>query len=110
MDLFDKKLSLNDVMHYNSILDGNGFDTDLLMLHNGLNTPMWRPGMPDPEITATNNFQNASVIANQQQPSLQIAKIKENKNHIRQYIKLPNATITKHIHKYRGSKTKRFDE
>ena len=113
MDLFNKKLSLADALHYNSIIDGNGFDNDLLMVYNGLNTPMWTPDMPSPETKILNNqqnTQNTQIFDKQQTPSVQIATIKENKNNTRQYIKLPNATITKHIHKYRGSKTKRFDE
>lgn len=110
MDLFSKKLTINEAMHYNAILDDGGLDTDLLMVFNGLNTPTWTPNMPDPTLTLTKDYQKAQEIAKEQNPSVQIAKIKENNYPVRQYIKLPNAIITKHIHKYRGNKTKGHNE
>ena len=90
MDLFNKKLTLTDAMHYNSILDNGGIDTDVLLLWNSMNNE-WKPGMADP----TTKIITQPVV----QPNAQI-KV-ENKNPMRKYIKLPNATITKHIHKYR---------
>ena len=61
MDLFDKKLSLSEALHYSSILDGNGIDTDVLMVYNSMQVPMWNPMMKDPETHLLNNqnFQNA---------------------------------------------------
>ena len=37
MDLFNgKKLSMNEALHYNSILDNGGVDTYILLVHQAL--------------------------------------------------------------------------
>jgi hypothetical protein len=45
MDLFDKKLSLKELLHYNNILDDGGVDTDILLIHNSMNCKPWNVGL-----------------------------------------------------------------
>ena len=111
MDLFNHKLTMQEALHYNSILDSGGLDADVLAVYTLGNAPMWRPGMPDPELELTKNSQIANKIAKQRDESRQIQQVSiQNKNPVRTYIKLPNAAILKHKHQYRGSQTQRHNE
>ena len=110
MDLFNgKKLSMNEALHYNSILDNGGVDTDILLVHQALKqNDFYNLTQVNPQSSiATVHEQdvNDDIIIADNEPT----EIKE-KNKARQYIKLPNATITKHKHKYRKRQIKSVDE
>jgi hypothetical protein len=113
MNLFNKELTVSEAMHYNSILDNVTVDTDLLVLQSSLNTPSWTPGSADPFVQYMNQArpQTTSSKPTTSNPttSKNIGKPVQ-KNVKRQYIRLPNAIIRKHKHKYRVSKTQRVNE
>jgi hypothetical protein len=110
MDLFNKELTISEAIHYNSILDNGTVDTDLLLLNSSLNTPHWQPGDGDPFDSFMNrNKPNPTHISQDLGKQVEIIKDTQ-KNVKRQYIRLPNAIIRKHQHKYRVNKTKKLDE
>ena len=114
LDLFGKKLSMAEVMHYNSILNSGGLDNDVLFLHYALKqNDKWSPGEPDPvsqlpSPTLQEKVANIDLKAEASLPNddktRQVDIVSEKKNPKRQYIKLPNAVIQRHQHKYRKRK------
>jgi hypothetical protein len=109
MDLFNKELTVSEAMHYNSILDNGTVDTDLLVLQSSLNTHSWTPGSADPFVQYMNQARPQTTSSKPTTTGKNIGKHVQ-KNVKRQYIRLPNAIIRKHKHKYRISKTQRVNE
>ena len=116
MSLFNQNLSFEELLHYDSIIDGKGIDTDVLLLQQSLQQPKFDPFNQHPFIPSNqqqpiNNPTNQQPI-NQQptnQQSINTQNSNDNteivkKNKKRQYIRLPNASISKHKHKYRKGK------
>ena len=101
MNLFNKKLTFDEIMHYNSILDGNGMDVETLLVHNALHPP-----------TPISQLAPIHLPKSQQktETETETETHKKNKNKKRQYIKLPNARIKRHQHQYRKHKIERNDE
>ena len=120
LDLFGKKLSMSEVLHYNSILDSGGLDNDVLFLHYALKQDdNWAVGDPDPasELPSPTLQEKVANISTTAEPSLpdndktrEVELVSENKNNARQYIKLPNAVIQRHQHKYRKRKDEPVNE
>jgi hypothetical protein len=110
MDLFNKELTVSEARHYNSILDNGTVDTDLLVLQSSLNTPSWTPGSADPFVQYMNQARPQTTSSKPTSSSSKNIGKPVQKNVKRQYIRLPNAIIRKHKHKYRVSKTQIVNE
>ena len=110
MDLFNRKLTISEAQHYNSILDNGSVDTDVLLLHRAMKTKPWQPNMRNPTAALSKAYHIAQQVAKEPNPTNQIQLISAKKNPSRKYIKLPNATIKQHQHKYRKRKNEPTDE
>ena len=125
MDLFSKKINMQEAMHYYSILDNGGIDADVLMMHQALKHQTWNPtqadpydklkeklGIPKTDVAKpqTDTTTPRSDIANPPTVASNSPAVSAKKNQSRQYIKLPNAIIQRHKHKYRKRKDERVNE
>ena len=118
MSLFSEKLSLDQILHLDSILDGKGMDTDLLAIHNALNQKPWNPmeQIQTPIQQPSNPIQQP--LQSEQQPpppqTSQNGNTEENmemseKNTPRKYIELEDAEIRLHQHQYRERQIEKSD-
>ena len=64
MDLFSRKLKLQEALHYHSILDNGGIDTDVLLVHQALKHQSSDDGFSTPYETFKQNLtSNAPPVA-----------------------------------------------
>ena len=135
MNLFDKPLSLSEAMHIDSIFSKDGYDADVLMLHQAMkynDNPYQQSSNNDAKNSNTEMTENVDTSQNSNDVSKNSNDVSENSNDVsensndvsengekenksvkkksRKYIKLPNATIATHQHKYRERKTKKYNE
>ena len=122
MNLFNKQLTTSELMHFNSIMDGKGMDTDIMLLQQSLSQPIWNPFqnkvLPSHSQVIPSEPQN--VPANEQDSSSTVAESQDSespqngnvakKNKKRIYIQVENANIRPHKHKFREGKTKKSNE
>ena len=107
MDLFNKKLSMDEAIQLDSIIDNGNYDPHLVL---------YASMMDKPEFQASNEQTNAildhlagsnrkTVQTDQIEPNIDNNKMDnnnvENKKETKRYITLPNATIEKHKHKFK---------
>lgn len=125
MDLFDHKLTTDEALHLDSLLDTGSYDPYLLLVGSMMKDGSYLPTKQQSEeimkhIGDSNDFQSKtekreSKIANVEPESEpKIANIDkespENKNPTLQYIKLPDASVKLRKYKQKQSKTKRDNE
>lgn len=106
MNLFNQDLSFEQLLHYDSIIDGKGMDSDVLLLQQALHQPTYNPFNQQPIYPSS---QQPYQQPYQQPPNTPTQNNNKNteivkKNKKRVYIALPNARIAKHQHKYRKHK------
>ena len=128
MDLFDHKLTTNEALHLDSLLDTGGYDPYLLLVGSMMKDENYLPTKHQSEqimkhIGDSEKFQQTSnVERTQNEPKIanvepqnepKIANVEpetENKNPTLQYIKLPDASIQRRKYKQKQSKAQGNNE
>ena len=94
MDLFNKKLSFDETLQFDSLIENGTYDPHLIICASM---------MQDPNYIPTKHVSD-KIMHHLDENSYDEPSIKEqNKNNSKNYIRLPNATITKHKYKYQQS-------
>lgn len=120
MDLFDHKLTTNEAIHLDSLLDTGSYDPYLLLVGSMLKDNQYLPSQQTSakimqHIGDINEPNNNNKVEPQREPKIiDVPNVEEedakNKNPRIQYIKLPDATIERRKHKSKQNKTKRDNE
>ena len=110
MDLFNKKLSLEESLQFDSMIDNGHYDPHLVLLTTLMNNPDYVPSSeqsknimkhiqkPKQDTTdTTESKQDTTETTESKQDTIQ------NKKPSKTYIKLPNARIKLHKHKFKQS-------
>ena len=109
MDLFDKKLSLEETMQFDSLIDNGSYDPHLILLTTMMKNPNYVPSSEQSK-EIMQHIQNPTHHTQTPTPDKDIVIVDkdmnkmskpENKNIRKTYIKLPNATIKLHKHKFK---------
>ena len=108
-DLFDKPLSFQETLQYDSLISNGSYDPQMMLLATMMSNPDYKPSTEASKniIEHINNPNKQTITPKPplQSPSEQTRSPSEPKNSPKQnirrkYIKLPNATISKHCNKY----------
>ena len=116
-DLFDKPLSFQETLQYDSLITNGSYDPQMMLLATIMNNPDYKPtaqasknimqhiNNPNKPVPQTiPNKPEPQTIPNKRVPQTTepktVQKNSPKQNVSRKYIKLPNATISKHCNKY----------
>jgi hypothetical protein len=110
MDLFGKKLSFQETFQLDSLIDNGHYDPHLILLTTMMNNPDYVPSSEQSKqimehIQNGNSGQTPTTVdkIEQTEQKSNVDNI-EKKKHSKTYIKLPNATIKLHKHKFEQPK------
>ena len=114
MDLFNKKLSLEESLQFDSMIDNGHYDPHLVLLTTMMSNPEYVPSSEQSK-NIMQHIQGNKPVTTEPKPDTTESKPDttdntetktdkiENKKHSKTYIKLPNATIKLHKHKFKQS-------
>lgn len=120
-DLFNKDLSFDEAMQYDSLIDNGTYDPHLILCASLMKNPEYIPSSEQAKniMNHINNTQQTEsvetksettgveTVETKPEPSAE-TPVKKNKR--KQYIKLPDARIEKHSDKYESLETQTNNE
>ena len=113
MDLFDKKLTWEEALHYDSMIDSGHYNPHFLLVSKMLQDDKYLPNQEqsskimdyiDKSAKMEQTNQTTQEPTKKMEPPIQKKEETDTtnkKNNTKRYIKLPNATIRKHKHKFK---------
>ena len=116
MDLFNKKLSLDEAIQLDSIIDNGNYEPHLVLYAGMLDKPEFQASEEETKSILSHlnnkNVQSEQHVKNNvqsEQSNIDNNNV-ENKKQAKRYIALPNATIQLHKHKFKQVKTGQDNE
>ena len=111
MDLFDRKLTTDEALHLDSLIDTGGYDPYLLLVSTMMKDPEYLPSRQQTDKIMNHiSAQDAPKTVHNAPETVHDTPETENKNLPSKYIKLPDATIQRRKHKSKQTKTKIHNE
>ena len=116
MDLFDRKLTTDEALHLDSLIDTGGYDPYLLLVSTMMKDPEYLPSRQQTDKIMNHiSAQDAPKTVHNAPETVHdtpetVHDTPENKNLPSKYIKLPDATIQRRKHKSKQTKTKIHNE
>ena len=118
MDLFNNKLTFNETLQFDSLIDNGHYDPHLILIGSMMKNPEYVPSSEESQKILHHLKISDNKPAPTEPPTTEpttepemdnteckTESIKENKNKSKTYIKLPNASITIHKHKFKQLST-----